>query len=204
MIFHNLVFVSQCEEEDRIEAEKTAAHEAWLKEREVKKQAIQAALKAHSAKVPLKGAAALAVQQSGARRASSQSQGESSGTSDVDSPLPAGSHLGPPDASQGGSSRSPRPESGSPLLTSLLQSPSSMQPISASGDMASIKAGSSARATSDLHSSPIVVVDSPNQQLKHSLVAGDSTADDEIKHMGKKFFIRTCLNLNYNRIIYIV
>ena len=73
--------------EETEEAERKAAHEKWLREREEKKQAIQAALKAHSSKLPLKGAAAAAVQQAGAaRRASTQS--ERSSFSDVDSPLP--------------------------------------------------------------------------------------------------------------------
>ena len=75
------------EKEEREEAERQAAHEKWLFERDQKKQAIQAALKAHSSKLPLKGAAAAAVQQAGAaRRASTQS--ERSSFSDVDSPLP--------------------------------------------------------------------------------------------------------------------
>ena len=56
-------------------AEHKAKHEAWLKEREEKKQAIQAALKAQTSKLPLKGAAATAVAQAGAaRRASTQSE----------------------------------------------------------------------------------------------------------------------------------
>ena len=75
------------EKEEKEEAERQAAHEKWLLERDQKKQAIQAALKAHSSKLPLKGAAAAAVQQAGAaRRASTQS--ERSSFSDVDSPLP--------------------------------------------------------------------------------------------------------------------
>ena len=150
-----------------------AAQEAWLKEREEKKQAIQAALKAHSAKVPLKGAAALAVQQSGARRASSQSQGESSGTSDVDSPAPTSSHLIPIDNNQQMTSRSPRPESASPLLTSLLQSPSSIQNSLTTGDITHIHTNPSARSTTDIHPSPIVVVDSPKRQLiQHGIATG--------------------------------
>ena len=75
------------EKEEQEEAEKKAAHEKWLSEREEKKQAIQAALKAHSSKLPLKGAAAAAVQQAGAaRRASTQSERNS--FSEVDSPQP--------------------------------------------------------------------------------------------------------------------
>lgn len=63
------------EREEREEAEHKAKHEAWLKEREEKKQAIQAALKAQTSKLPLKGAAATAVAQAGAaRRASTQSE----------------------------------------------------------------------------------------------------------------------------------
>ena len=63
------------EKEEQEEAEHKAKHEAWLKEREEKKQAIQAALKAQTSKLPLKGAAAAAVQQAGAaRRASTQSE----------------------------------------------------------------------------------------------------------------------------------
>lgn len=78
---------SEIEKEEKDEAEKKAAHEKWLMEREEKKQAIQAALKAHTSKLPLKGAAAAAVQQAGAaRRASTQS--ERSSFSDIDSPLP--------------------------------------------------------------------------------------------------------------------
>jgi bromodomain-containing protein 8 len=73
------------ETEDKEEDEKKEARERWLSEREIKKQAILAALKAHSSKLPLKGAAAAAVQQAGAaRRASTQS--ERSSFSDVDSP----------------------------------------------------------------------------------------------------------------------
>ena len=157
-----MIDIFQCEEEDRIEAERIAAHEAWLKDREEKKQAIQAQLKAHSAKVPLKGAAALAVQQSGARRASSQSQGESSGTSDVDSPAPSSiSHLATPDANQASTSKSPRPESSSPILTSMLNSPSSIQTSIVSGDLTHIQASSSARSATDSHTSPVVIIDSP-------------------------------------------
>lgn len=75
------------EREEKEAQEKKAAHEKFLSEREEKKQAILAALKAHSSKLPLKGAAAAAVQQAGAaRRASTQS--ERSSFSDVDSPLP--------------------------------------------------------------------------------------------------------------------
>ena len=78
----------EIEKEEKEEAAKKQAHEQWLKDREEKKQAIQAALKAHSSKLPLKGAAAAAVMQAGAaRRASSQS--ERSSFSDVDSPQPA-------------------------------------------------------------------------------------------------------------------
>ena len=63
------------EKEEKAEAEQKAIHENWLKEREEKKQAILAALKAHTSKLPLKGAAAAAVQQAGAaRRASTQSE----------------------------------------------------------------------------------------------------------------------------------
>ena len=47
--------------------ERQKAHEAWLAEREEKKMAIQAALKAHSAKIPLKGAAAAAASAAQAR-----------------------------------------------------------------------------------------------------------------------------------------
>ena len=73
----------QIEKEEREEAERQASHEKWLREREEKKQAIQAALKAHSSKLPLKGAAAAAVLQAGAaRRASTQS--ERSSFSDFD------------------------------------------------------------------------------------------------------------------------
>ena len=117
-------------------------------------------MKAHSAKVPLKGAAALAVQQSGARRASSQSQGESSGTSDVDSPAPI-SHLATPDANQASTSKSPRPESSSPILTSMLNSPSSIQASIVSGELSHIQASSSARSATDSHTSPVVIIDSP-------------------------------------------
>ena len=75
------------EMEEKEESAKKQAHEQWLKDREEKKQAILAALKAHSSKLPLKGAAAAAVQQAGAaRRASTQS--ERSSFSDVDSPQP--------------------------------------------------------------------------------------------------------------------
>ena len=82
-----LAIEAAIEKEEREEAERQAAHEKWLFERDQKKQAIQAALKAHSSKLPLKGAAAAAVQQAGAaRRASTQS--ERSSFSDVDSPLP--------------------------------------------------------------------------------------------------------------------
>ena len=61
--------------EEKEEAERKASYEKWLKEREEQKQAIQAALKAHTSRLPLKGAAAAAVQQAGAaRRASTQSE----------------------------------------------------------------------------------------------------------------------------------
>ena len=73
----------QIEREEKEEAERQASHEKWLREREEKKQAIQAALKAHSSKLPLKGAAAAAVLQAGLqRRASTQS--ERSSFSDFD------------------------------------------------------------------------------------------------------------------------
>lgn len=79
----------QIEKEEREEAERHASHEKWLREREEKKQAIQAALKAHSSKLPLKGAAAAAVLQAGAaRRASTQS--ERSSFSDFDGSPSAG------------------------------------------------------------------------------------------------------------------
>ena len=82
-----LAIEAAIEKEEKEESERQAAHEKWLLERDQKKQAIQAALKAHSSKLPLKGAAAAAVQQAGAaRRASTQS--ERSSFSDVDSPLP--------------------------------------------------------------------------------------------------------------------
>ena len=82
-----LAIEAAIEKEEKEESERQAAHEKWLFERDQKKQAIQAALKAHSSKLPLKGAAAAAVQQAGAaRRASTQS--ERSSFSDVDSPLP--------------------------------------------------------------------------------------------------------------------
>ena len=144
-----------------------------MKDREEKKQAIQAALKAHSAKVPLKGAAALAVQQSGARRASSQSQGESSGTSDVDSPAPPSlTHLTTPDTHQTPSSKSPRPESSSPILTSMLNSPSSIQTSISSGEQQLIQVMSAARTATEAQASPVVVIDSP----KHS----SNTASKEL------------------------
>merc|ERR1712008_265703 len=82
-----LAIEAAIEKEEKEESERQTAHEKWLLERDQKKQAIQAALKAHSSKLPLKGAAAAAVQQAGAaRRASTQS--ERSSFSDVDSPLP--------------------------------------------------------------------------------------------------------------------
>ena len=177
---------AQCREEDRIEAERVAAHEAWLMDREEKKQAIQAALKAHSAKVPLKGAAALAVQQSGARRASSQSQGESSGTSDVDSPAPATSHAHHMEANQPVAvSKTPISESTSPLLSSLLQTPSSVQSINIllSGDSMHTPSLSTGR-TSESHSSPIVVVDSPNQPYTQTLTAEECQGASR-KYSGK-------------------
>ena len=177
----NFISYIKCEEEDRIEAEKIAAHAAWLKDREEKKQAIQAALKAHSAKVPLKGAAALAVQQSGARRASSQSQGESSGTSDVDSPAPPAPQIHSMDMNSTAVSKSPKPESSSPLLTSLLQSPSSI--IGLPGDL--LTPNSTTRSTSDSHSSPIVVVDSPKQHFMHRISATAGDLDGSQKHSGK-------------------
>ena len=159
-----------------------AAHEVWLKDREEKKQAIQAALKAHSAKVPLKGAAALAVQQSGARRASSQSQGESSGTSDVDSPAPVSTQLVASETNH--PSKSPKPESSSPLLTSLLQSPSSLQTGVTSGDIPLIPSNSAVKLASDVHPSPIVVIDSPKQFTQHSTVM-DASIESPHKHHGK-------------------
>ena len=156
-----------------------AAHEAWLKDREEKKQAIQAALKAHSAKVPLKGAAALAVQQSGARRASSQSQGESSGTSDVDSPAPPSmAHLTTPDTLQASTSKSPRPESSSPILTSMLNSPSNIQAAISSGELTHIQAISTARSTADTHVSPVVIIDSPKYSSTSASKEISSKEDD--------------------------
>ena len=130
-------------------------------------------MKAHSAKVPLKGAAALAVQQSGARRASSQSQGESSGTSDVDSPAPPSlTHLTTPDTHQTPSSKSPRPESSSPILTSMLNSPSSIQTSISSGEQQLIQVMSATRSATEAQASPVVVIDSP----KHS----SNTASKEL------------------------
>ena len=129
--------------------------------------------------MPLKGAAALAVQQSGARRASSQSQGESSGTSDVDSPAPVSTQLitsetYPPAVS----SKSPKPETSSPLLTSLLQSPSSLQAGATGGDITLIPTNSAAKLASDAHPTPLVVVDSPKQST-------DASMEIPHKHHGK-------------------
>ncbi len=106
------------EAEEREEAEKEAVHQKWLEEREEKKKQIQAALKAHSAKLPLKGAAAAAVQQAGAaRRASIQS--EQNSISDIDSPASASKD----NAETGKKDVKEEAESSSPLLTSLLKSP---------------------------------------------------------------------------------
>ena len=134
--------------------------------------------------MPLKGAAALAVQQSGARRASSQSQGESSGTSDVDSPAPVNPHLVTSETIHPISSKSPKPESSSPLLTSLLQSPSSLQTGVTSGDITLITTNSAVKLSSDVHSSPIVVVDSPKQFTQHSTIT-DESMESPHKHHGK-------------------
>merc|ERR1719259_1175109 len=51
---------AEIDEELRAEEERQAAHAQWLASREEKKQAIQAALKWNSSKLPLKGAAAAA------------------------------------------------------------------------------------------------------------------------------------------------
>ena len=98
------------------------------------------------------------------RRASSQSQGESSSTSDVDSPAPAAAHhhTVPID-----SNSSPAKESTSPLLTSILQSPSNIMSM-ASGDTPR-----SSLRTSDSQPSLIVVVDSP-QKTHGNAAAGDA------------------------------
>ena len=175
------ITIYQCEEEDRIEAERISAHDAWLKDREEKKQAIQAALKAHSAKVPLKGAAALAVQQSGARRASSQSQGESSGTSDVDSPIPVSTHTAS-DANLPLSSKSPKQESSSPLLTSLLQSPSSLQTGGTTGGITLLQTNPSVKIGADTHTSPIVVIHSPQKFTQQSSVTDMSMESPRKDH----------------------
>ena len=83
---------NEIDREEKEESEREAAHQKWLNEREEKKQAIQAALKAHTSKLPLKGAAAAAVLQAGAaRRASTQS--ERSSFSDIDSGSPSATNL---------------------------------------------------------------------------------------------------------------
>ena len=131
----------------------------------------------------MKGAAALAVQESVARRASSQSQGESSGTSDVDSPAPPTiTHLATPDGNQPSSSKSPRPESSSPILTSMLNSPSSIQTSIASGELTHIKANSTTKSASDPHSSPLVIVDSP----KHLTASKEQSSDNFQRRVSKE------------------
>ena len=83
-----IICAHRIDEELRAEEERQAAHAQWLASREEKKQAIQAALKWNSSKLPLKGAAAAAAaaaaSSSPARRASVQSQDSSAGLSDVD------------------------------------------------------------------------------------------------------------------------
>ena len=133
---------AKIDEEERLENEKKAAHQQWLNEREEKKLAIQAALKMHSSKLPLKGAAAAAQMAGAARRASSQSEA-SSGLSDVDSPAPptmttmfsspkpAEPKPDPDDVTPAASATTTPAatpikagtETTSPLLSSLLQSP---------------------------------------------------------------------------------
>ena len=90
------------------------------------------------------------------------------------------------DTSQPIPSKSHMAESTSPLLTSLLQSPSSIQLNNVSlGDITHTPSNSTTRSTSDMHSSPIVVVDSPKQHFTHHVLATDGNPDSIHTYSGK-------------------